>query len=187
MKLRHNTLFMAVILCLFWPLGIILLIKSNKTIRQKWVMALTGLLIFCALLFPAFLRTDPFPKETAFDLTVTRQNLTVGQSGGLSVTTDHFYYTDYTVECNNNILKIDNNIYTAVNIGSCLVSVSFGNETRSVEITVTEGNATDQTVYASPTGNRYHLIKSHAGANGLPFTEEEALLSGKTPCKVCWK
>ena len=187
MKLRHNILFISVILCLFWPLGLIILIQSNKAIWKKWLMALGGLLIFCGLLFPAFIRTDPFPNENAFDLTVTRKSLTVGQSGGLSVTTDHFYYTDYTAECNNDILKINNNVYTAVNVGSCEIRVSFGNQTRTVQITVTEGKETDQTVYASPTGKRYHSSQSHAGANGLPFSEEEALQSGKTPCKVCWK
>lgn len=40
------------------------------------------------------------------------------------------------------------------------------------------------TVYITPSGQKYHLSKSCAGANATPVSYDEAILS-RTPCKKC--
>ena len=42
-----------------------------------------------------------------------------------------------------------------------------------------------QTVYITPTGERYHLISTCGGKNSRPVSLEEALRRGLTPCKKC--
>lgn len=41
------------------------------------------------------------------------------------------------------------------------------------------------TVYVAPTGKRYHYNKECAGKNGSAVSKEDALSSGRTPCKKC--
>ena len=187
MKLRHDTVFISVLLCLTWPIGLIFLIKAPKPFWMKVIMACSGLLIFIALFFPSFfhsIKKPTLPEE--FELTATRTELNIGQSGGLSLTNGNYYYTDFTAKCNNETLTIRDNIYTANKCGTCTIEVTYKDKVKTIDIIVSDRENTASTVYASPTGERYHATQKHAGQNGVPCTEEEALLSGKTPCKICW-
>ncbi|MBQ7935616.1 MAG: hypothetical protein IJ333_04640 [Clostridia bacterium] len=186
MKLKNDPIFLLALLCLCWPIGLLLLIKSYHTVPHKWWMGICGAFIFIVLLTPAVINFAKTPHPEDFDLTITRTTLSVGQSAGLAVTADDHYYNDFSVNVNNDVLSVHGNTFTAVKPGKCLLSVQFEQETRTAEITVNEEKRTDETVYASPTGQRYHSSPNHAGSTVVILTEEEALQSGKTPCKICW-
>jgi len=187
MKLKNSTPFLMALLCLCWPLGVVFTIKSEKPTGHKWFYCTIGLLAFIGLLLPATIQPPEPPPCKDFDITASRTALAVGQSGGLSVTAKDHYYTDFTVESNNDVVIVQNNIYTAQKEGTCTLTITFENEVRTIEILVTGTDHTNEIVYASPTGQRYHRSSNHAGKNAMKFTEEEALQSGKTPCKICWK
>ncbi len=187
MKLQNRFSFLIPMLCLFWPIGLIYTLKSDKSALQKWLLSVLSLIVFLTLLLQATVLRSTVRSSDDFDVVATRTELSVGQSGGLSVVAGRHYFTDYTISCSNDVLAINHNIYTATKSGECALTISFDDQVRLLNITVNNQNHTDETVYASPIGKRYHKTQSHAGSNGLPFTEEEALMSGKTPCKICWK
>lgn len=187
MKLKDNLTFLICALCVFFPIGLIFLILSDKRPWQKTVLSLMGAAVFAALLLPALIRSEAPIDPDAFEIIATRKTLTVGQSGGLAVANDTVYHTDFQVSPENECLEVKDNIYTAAKEGTCILTVSFRDQVRQIAITVTDGERTDETVYASPTGERYHANKKHGGKNAVQMTEEEALCSNKTPCKICWE
>lgn len=187
MKRREEPVFMMAALCLFFPVGLFLLMRSERPRKTKWIMSACGFMVFAGLLSVAFTGLQKRPANTDFQLIVTRPVLSIGQSGGLAVTTGDFYYTDFSVTAENDILSVHHNVYTAQQTGYCILRVVFADECRTIGILVDDGPATDQRVFASPSGQRYHKSASHAGKNAVEITEEEALQSGKTPCKICYK
>ena len=187
MKRINNTLFLLSALCICFPIGLIFLFLSEKKYWQKIVLSVLGGIIFILLLLPAVLQRNKTVDLNEFGPIITRHELSIGQTGGIGLANDTVYYTDFTVTADNQCLKIDDNTYTAVEAGLCTLTIKFEDQIRTVLITVTDANNTNDTVYASPTGERYHATLNHAGKAGIAMTEEEALQSGKTPCKICWK
>lgn len=55
-------------------------------------------------------------------------------------------------------------------------------ETQTPSAAQTEGT---QTVYATPSGKRYHLDSACPGENGREITWDEVAARGLTPCKKC--
>ena len=118
---------------------------------------------------------------------VTREVLTVGQSGGLCVTDGNGYCDRFTVTADPAILEIEGGVYTALAPGVCEISVSGGNDLQdTVTVIVEDGEAHLSTVFISVSGKRYHKSASHAGNKSFPVSEEDALSSGKTPCNSCY-
>ncbi len=150
-------------------------------------MGCCGFLICTGMLSLALLGRESLQEAQDFTVTLTRSTLSPGQSGGVAVTHGAVYYTPFTVTADNDVLTVKNGVYTAVKPGTCQLTVTFGQEIQTVTVTVTHSPGTDSIVYASPTGERYHKTRSHAGSNAVSMTEEEALQSGKTPCKTCFK
>ena len=187
MNFIKHPLFIMSALSLVFPIGLILLLISDQPSKQKWIMGLCGLLIFLLLISIAFLYPSKSAQIHSFDLVVTKNELTVGQSGGLAVIAGTRYLTEYTVSANSDVLAINNNVYTAQRIGSALLTVSHNGIKKSIQINVIEGNSSIETVYFSPTGKRYHKNAEHAGKNAIEMTEEDALQAQKSPCKVCYK
>lgn len=164
-----------------------MLIKSEGSKPKKFIIGISGFVVALTLLIPATLDLHKTANSNEFDLITTRNVLSIGQSGGLAVINGDDYYTDFTVTANNDCICINNNIYTASKIGVCTLTVAFDDQIRTVDITVDNKANTNKTVYISPTGGRYHISSNHAGDTAIKITEEEALQSGKTPCKICWK
>ncbi len=187
-KLKDDPVFLLASLCLFFPIGLIFLIRSELQKAKKWLIGTIGLFVFTAFLTLAFLN-QPHPVDASqFQLIVTRETLSVGQSGGFTIANDHQYITDYRIEQSNDTLKLQDSIYTAIKPGKCTLTATFSGIEKTVEITVNDNTKTDSIVLASPQGERYHIDSAkHAGKKALKMTEEEALLSGKTPCKICYK
>ncbi|MBQ8894286.1 MAG: hypothetical protein IJ043_07750 [Clostridia bacterium] len=188
MKLKNEPVFIAATLCLFFPIGLFFLLRSELKGKSKCFIGICGGMIFLALLSPALLNR-PKPVDPAdFHLIVTRPTLSVGQSGGFIITNGKEYYTDFTAETENNLIKVHNNLYTAVQPGICTLKVTFEDEVRTVTLEVADGPGTDTLVLTSPSGERYHLTTAkHAGKRAVEMTEEEALRSGKSPCKTCYQ
>ena len=187
MKLKNNFIFLICALCIFFPIGVILLILSEKKLWQKILMGIIGAAVFAALLIPAATQRKTPTDLSDLDLITTKQDLSIGQSGGFALANDTTYYTDFKASSSNDCLAVNNNTYTAIKTGTSILTVSFENQIRSVSITITDNAKTDEPVYASPTGDRYHSNLKHAGKTAVEMTEEDALRSGKTPCKICWK
>ncbi len=187
MKFKDHTLFLISALFLFFPIGIILVILSNQSVKRKWVLSTIGFAVSILLFSTAFLPYIKQDHRSDIAIIATRQELSVGQSGGLSVTVNNAIATDFEVYAQNEILTVHDNVYTAVKPGKCELKIICENTSKSIEISVAEGNRTDETVYASPSANRYHSQKTHAGKRAFKITEEDALQSGKTPCMVCYK
>lgn len=187
-KFKDEPIFVTAALCICFPVGVILLIKSTISAKCKWIMGVIGGIFFAGLLSLGLIGRTPPSDPSSFQLTATRTTLSVGQSGGFIITNKNEYYIDYTVSPENDVLMVNKNLYTAVKPGLCTLSVTFENEIRTIKITVDNGPATDSIVLASPSGERYHLqTANHAGKRAVEMTEEEALRSGKTPCKNCYK
>jgi len=187
-KLKNEPLFLIASLCLFFPIGLIFLIKSEIKNPFKWILASGCALIFIGLLCLALLNRHQPVNPDLFDVSVTRNTLSPGQSGGLVVTYDQRYYTDYSVKAENDVLQLNGSVYTAHNPGECTLTVAFADQTRTARITVNDAPGTNRTILASPNGTRYHMpTAKHAGKKAIKMTEEDALLSGKTPCKTCFK
>lgn len=188
LKLKDEPIFLIAALCVFFPIGLIFLICSERSSKFKWFAGFGGCLIFCCLLSFAFLGQPKEVDPSTFQVSITRETLSVGQSGGLLITNGDQYCTSYDIIAENDVLAVKNNLYTAQKPGKCTLTVSFGEETRTIEILVNDEPGTDSTVLASPTGERYHLITAaHAGKKAVKMTEEDALQSGKSPCKNCFK
>ena len=113
--------------------------------------------------------------------------MTVGQSGGIFLTNGTKYITEYTVTADSDALSLNNNVYTAQRVGTTQLVISSNGIEKQIQIDVVEGDSTLETVYASPSGKRYHKSKSHAGKNAIEMIEEDALQSQKTPCLTCYK
>lgn len=187
-KFKDEPVFVVAALCICFPIGIILLIKSAFSAKCKWFMGTISAIVFTALLSLGLVGHITPSDPANFQLTATRTTLSVGQSGGFIITNGNEYYTDYTVSPENDVLELNHNLYTAVKPGHCTLTATFENETRTIEITVDDAPATDSIVLTSPNGERYHLqTANHAGKRAVEMTEEEALRSGKTPCKNCYK
>ena len=187
-KLKDEPIFIMAALCIFFPVGIVLLCFAKYPAKQKWVMSISGLLIFSGLLSLALLSPIKPVDPHSFQVTVTRETMSVGQSGGFLITNGDEYYTDFTAKASNRCLDVQNNLYTATAPGSCTLEISFASATRTVALEVPNEPATDSIVLASPSGTRYHLPSAaHAGKHAIEMTEEEALQSQKTPCKNCYK
>lgn len=187
MKTFEHPLFLITALCLFFPIGLIFLLISEHTTKKKLLMATIGALVFTALLATVFFGIPEETPITNLDLTVTKEQLTVGQSGGFAVYSANRIITDFEAAPNNDCISINDNVFTATKVGSSVIKVQANGLETSFTVTITEGIATDSIVYLSPTGKRYHKTVSHSGINAIEMTEEEALRTGKTPCKICYK
>ncbi len=188
MKFRNNRSFLITMLCLCWPIGLLLLLKADQKIFHKIIISIGSLLIFIALLSTAMLTFHKEPSADTFEIIATRKELSVGESGGFCISTNDHYIADYAITCSDSeVLSVKNNLYTALKSGVCTITVHYKNTSKSIQIQVNTNTATNKTVYASPTGQRYHSSITHGGKSAIPFSEEEALQSGKTPCKICWK
>ena len=187
MNFKNHSLFIITALILFFPIGLIFLVRSDQPTKRKWIFASAGLILFLSILSLSFL----FPaKETAiddFEAFATRDQLTVGQSGGIFLTDGTKYITEFTVSADSDVLSLNNNVYTAQQVGTAQLVISSNGIEKRIKIDVIEGDSTLETVYASPSGKRYHKNKSHAGKNAIEMTEEDALQSQKTPCLICYK
>ncbi len=187
-KLKNEPIFLLVSLCIFFPIGVVLLVRSDFKPTTKWLFAAICAPIFIGLLSLALLSRPQPADPDSFYVTVTRETLSPGQSGGLLVTNGIRYYTDFTVTAENDHLQADGSVYTAIKPGACTLTVTFENEVRTVNIYIKDEPSTNGAVLASPGGTRYHLpTAAHAGKRSVEMTEEEALMSGKTPCKTCYK
>ncbi len=189
MQLRENRLFIACSLVLFYPVGLFLLLRSPLNKKIKWIAAIAGAILFIGMLSLSLLgrQQDTFNTDQ-FELLATRYNLSIGQSGGLALYNNENYYCDFKVESDNtDILEVRGNLYTAKAPGKCTLTVTFLDEVRKMQITVYEKPDTSATVYITPHGERYHINQKHAGETALAVTEEDALMSSKTPCKLCYK
>ncbi len=187
MNLKNHPLFILTALILFFPVGIIFLLISDQPTKRKWLFGTIGFSHFLSVLFLSFLFP---PSETTidnFDIYASRETLTVGQSGGIFISNNEKYLTDFTVSSDSDILSLNNNVYTAQRVGSARLLISTDGITKSIYIDVVDGESTLETVYASPSGKRFHKILSHAGKNAIEMTEEDALQSQKTPCLTCYK
>ncbi len=187
MKFKDHTLFLISALILFFPIGIVLVFLSSQSAKRKWILSTIGLLASILLFSAALLPCIKEENSNEIEIIATRQELTVGQSGGFAVAANNAIATDFEIHAQNDILTVHDNIYTAVRPGKCELTITCGNATKSIEISVTDGTRTDETVYTSPTANRYHSRQTHAGKRAFKMTEEDALQSGKTPCMVCYK
>ncbi len=187
MNFKNHPLFIITALILFFPIGLIFLIISDQPAKRKWLLGTTGFLLFLSILFLSFLFPPNKITIDNFDIYASRETLTVGQSGGIFISNEEKYLTDFTVSSDSDILSLNHNIYTAQRVGSACLFVSTEGITKSIYIDVIEGESTLETVYASPSGKRYHKIESHAGKNAIEMTEEDALQSQKTPCLTCYK
>ncbi len=187
MNFKNHPLFIITALILFFPIGLIFLIRSDQPAKRKWILASAGSILFLSILSLSFL----FPaKETTiddFDVYATREQLTVGESGGIFLTDGTKYITEYTVSADSDVLSLNNNVYTAQQVGSAQLVVSSNGIEKQIQVDVVEGDSTLETVYFSPSGKRYHKNKSHAGKNSIEMIEEDALQSQKTPCSICYK
>lgn len=186
-KLKNEPVFLGAALCLFFPAGLFFLVRSELKVQIKWLLGTAGLFVFTLLLSLAFFHTPSTIDLSKIQLHITRETLTVGQSGGFVLTDGATYRTDYTAHSNDECISLNGSAYTAIKPGKALLTVSFEDEIRTIEITVQEGAGTDTFVLASPSSERYHSTNAkHAGKKAVTMTEEEALRSGKTPCKTCF-
>lgn len=187
MKINEHPLFLMASLSLFFPIGLVLLILTDHPARRKIIMAVSGGILFLMLLATTFFGIPKAEEYGELEVVITKDQLTVGQSGGFTVQRGKKIVGDFKARASNGNLQINDNIYTALKEGSTTVTVQAQGLEETFEINVIPGIATDSTVYLSPTGERYHKTDSHAGHNAITMTEEEALRSGKTPCKICYK
>ena len=187
MKFKNEPIFMATISCLFFPIGIGLLFKSELSKRVKLIIGFSGTVINLLLLSFAFTFTPTQINSNKFNAVATRTELSVGQSGGLAVTDGKNYINAFTVTTDSNILKLHDSTYTAAKEGTAILTVQYADQQQKIQITVNDQRPTDSTVYSSATAERYHKKQSHSGKKAVAMTEEEALQSGKTPCKICYQ
>ncbi len=187
MNFKNHSLFIFTALILFFPIGLVFLLISDQPTKRKWILGAIGFLLFLSILSLSFLFPTNKNNIDDFDIYVSRDTLTVGQSGGIFISDDEKYLTDFTVSSDSDILSLNHNIYTAQRVGSARLFVSTEGIIKSIYINVVEGESTLETVYASPSGKRYHKNESHAGKNAIKMTEEDALQSQKTPCLTCYK
>ncbi len=187
-KIKNEPVFLFTALCLFFPFALILLLRSELKRSLKYLLGTLSLFVFITLLSLAVLQPSKNIDLSQMQLCITRETLSVGQSGGLIISDGTTYCTDYTVHTAGNCLEINGITYTAISPGKERIIVVFKDITRTVEITVTDEVKTDTPVFASPGGERYHRSDAkHAGKKAVIMTEEEALQSGKTPCKSCYQ
>ena len=185
-KLKNEPVFLLAALIVFFPAGLFFLLRSELPAKRKCLLGSTGAIFFILLLIPAAIRSDPVKAED-FQLHVTREELSVGQSGGFYITDGSVYCNAFSAAVDNDVLYLQDNLYTASRPGQCTLTVFFGEEERKIRITVNDEPGTGNTVLASPSGTRYHrATAAHAGSKAVEMTEEEALQSGKTPCKICY-
>lgn len=188
MKLLENPIFIIISLCLCFPIGIIFLLLSNQTRGRKLLFAIIGTVVFTLLLslalLPCVLRNS---KTPSFRVNLTKTELHIGESGGFSITDGNILLADFDAKTDENILKISNNTYTALKSGEATLTIIYNGKNEEFKIKVTDTEDRSDIVFLSPKAKRYHSHKSHAGKNAVEMTEEEAILSGKTPCKICYK
>lgn len=187
MKFKNHPLFLITILSLFFPLGIIFLILSELPGKRKVLFAAIGLTIFVLLVSLAFLNKPNAITFDDFQVYATRNELSLGQSGGLLIAAeDDTILTNYSIQTTKE-LKLSGTVYTAQKCGNAKITITANNKEKEVEILINDTAPVNETVFLSPTGKRYHKTKSHAGKNSIPMLEEEAIQSAKTPCLICYK
>ncbi len=187
MKFKDEPIFLSATLCLFFPIGLILLLRSELSKRLKWILGFSGATIFLLLLSHIFINLPQDIENAEFHVAVTRKELSVGQSGGLAVTNGQDYITQFEISANCNILDVHDTVYTAIKPGVCTLTVTYGDRVQKIDIHVNDDIATNQTVFSSPSAERYHKTQTHSGKYGIAMSEEEALQSKKTPCRICYR
>lgn len=185
MKLTKDPLFIWVALLFFYPLGLFLLLRTKWKPIYKISLSIGGGLFIAIILAIILIPTKA--SAPSYLLSVTDDRLYLGQSASFSLTADQQHYTDYTVSAENDCLSLSGNVFTAERIGKCRLTVTYGNHTESILITIDSDTGKNQKVYASPSGEKYHKTKSHGGKNAVAMIKEDAEQSGKTPCKICYK
>lgn len=188
MKLREHPLFIYCSLVLFYPIGLFFVLKSGFSKPKKMILSLVGGILFITVLMLPLILSTKQQSPADFNVIATRKVLSVGQSAGFAVYCEDDYFASFDASSDNNdILQITGNVYTAKSPGTCILTVKFADQVRNVLIRVTNRTDTSGTVYITPGGKRYHNEKKHAGKNAVAVTEEDALMSSKTPCHICYQ
>ncbi|MBQ7096061.1 MAG: hypothetical protein IJN80_06405 [Clostridia bacterium] len=185
MKLRKDPLFIGAALCLFFPIGFILLLRSDCKKKYKIIFSLLGALLFLALTISLGTIKNKAPMPD-YQLIVSKDTLKVGESGSLAVMDGNHLYSDITIDKENDCLSLQGTVFTAEKIGSCLLTATYGEEQDTVEIHITADDGGNEIVYCSAKGAKYHRTKSHGGKNSVEMSREDAVQSAKTPCKICY-
>ncbi len=185
MKLRKDPLFISAALCLFFPIGFILLLRSDCKKKYKIIFSLLGALLFILLTISlgTIKNNAPVPN---YQLIVSKDTLKVGESGTLAVMDGNHLYSDITIDKENECLSLQGTVFTAEKSGACLLTVTYGEEQESLEIQITSDEGGNDTVYCSAKGSKYHRSKTHGGKNSVEMSREDAEQSSKTPCKICY-
>ena len=187
-KLTDEPVFLAAVLVLFFPAGLILLIRADRPRLQKALLGVCGGVVFFLFLsLGIFLNPKPFGNEEP-RLIVTRETLSVGQSGGFALISETQLEGNFRCSVSNACLQLNDSVYTAVSAGECVLTVEHCGKFHNKTIVIEKGPGTAATVLSSLSSERYHKESAHhAGKYAIRMSEEDALRSGKTPCKICYK
>lgn len=186
MKLRKDPLFIGAALCLFFPIGFLLLLKSDCKKKYKFIFSILGAVLFIALTVSLGAIKSKTPPPD-YQLIVSKDTLKVGESGSLAVMDGKHLYSDISIEAENDCLSLQGTVFTAEKIGTCLLTATYGEEQGTVEIHITADEGGNEVVYCSANGAKYHRTKSHGGKNSIEMSREDAEQSAKTPCKICYR
>ena len=101
------------------------------------------------------------------------------------------YYTAKNI-CNTiTASEIDEQVITTIDIAENLSRTNDANEetvdTSEGNNDLSDENGDDLVVYVTPSGKKYHYIKTCPGKNSTATTLSKAIASGKGPCKKCAK
>ena len=186
MKLRKDPLFIGATLLLFYPLGLILTLRSNFKRKIKTIFILLGAILNLCILCFAIYNPSKSNISKELQIKVSRNTLEVGQSGAVALYGQEIIDPNIELIPENDCLSISGTVYTAKKIGNCDLIIKHGHESTSIPIVVTADHGGDEIVYLTQGGKRYHKNKSHCRKNILKMTREEAIQTGKTPCKICY-
>lgn len=152
------------------------------------IMGLVGLIVFAFLISLAFIESHKTSENHSYELILSRNTLSVGQSAGFAVTQGDTYFTNFSARTEGDQLVLQDTLFTATKPGTCTLMVEIEGTTLQAVIEIASEPKTDEVVLASITGKRYHKdTANHAGQYAFKMTEEDALQMGKTPCRVCYR
>ena len=186
MKLRKDPFFISATLLLFFPLGLFLLFRSNLKTKTKILFSSFGAAANLAFTLFAIFLNPAKPIEDDFQIMISQDALKVGQSSSIVCIGNNSIKEKIQLTADNDCVSINNSIITAEKIGECILTAKAGNQIAEFPIRITADEGGNEIVYLTQNGTRYHRIKEHCKKNILSMTQEEAILSGKTPCKNCY-
>ena len=146
--------------------------------KTKTILIISGILIIIIL------------YTTGIEYSVRKQIMT-GQNQALSETYNKGYELGYK-EGYEEGKKILSEIYLSSKDTTSSPKTSdsekISNDTTIENETEADNNLTEDTVYLTKSGNRYHKQNCHTlKGNGSPINIKDAEAKGKTPCKICFK